>query len=265
VVDESSEGPKTESPVPEAHPSALPESQKKGRHPLLIGIVIGAVGIFAVLGVIGYVLGSNGSEVLLEEDFSSDDPEFSTDSDPLVDFSVENDAYHILIKDASVDQFARHIFDISHDGLKFEATVRLPRVRDSFFSVGCWSGEHAYVLMLFGSGNAWVVETARGSTGRIEPHPLTDGVRTDTVDQAGEPIRLRIDCVGGGSEPTVVSGWINGEPIASVAVPEGFDSFDAVGFYLSTDTDGAEFVVDDVIASAERPAPAESPVPPSGD
>jgi hypothetical protein len=265
-VDESFDGPKQGSSVPEAPPPAPPEPRKKRGRPLLTGIAVGAVVTFAVLAVVGYLTSSTESDdQLLVEDFSSDEPEFTTDSDPFVDFSVENDAYHILIKDASVDQFARHIFDISHDGLKFEATVRMPRVRNSFFSVGCWSGEHAYVLMLFGSGNAWVVETARGSTGRIEPYPLTDGVRTDTVDQAGEPIRLRIDCVGGGSEPTVVSGWINGEPIASVAVPEGFDSFDAVGFYLSTDTDGAEFVVDDVIASAERPEPAKSPVPPSGD
>jgi hypothetical protein len=51
--------------------------------------------------------------------------------------------------------------------------------------------------------------------------------------------------VGGDREPTIVSGWVNGEPILSVAVSDGYDSFNAVGFWVASETDGVEFVVDE--------------------
>jgi hypothetical protein len=128
------------------------------------------------------------------------------------------------------------------------------------FSVGCWSGDSAYLFVLLGDGTVGLLETVSESTG--DRRPLTDAIATDSIRPPGEPNRLRIDCVGGGVEPTIVSGWVNGQPVASVAVPDGYDSFVAVGFFMGSETSGTEFVVDDVIAAAERPSPATSPVPP---
>ena len=209
------------------------------------------------MAVIGYLATSLGSKVALEEHFSSDHPKFSTDNDQQVKFSVVDGAYHILIKDASSPQTARDFFDHSYDGLRIESTVTMPR-QSSLFSVGCWNGDSAYLLVLLDTGEVGLLENVSES----ERRALTDPIRTDAVRPSGEPNRLRIDCVGGGDEPTIVSGWVNGKPIVSVGVADGYDSFAAVGFFVGSETDGAEFIVDDVLAAAERPRPAKSPVPP---
>jgi hypothetical protein len=253
-----SEGPESEQPTWQALPS--PPDRTNRRRPLVIGLVVGAIAVFAALAAIGFLVAPTESEIVLEEDFSSDEPEFTTDSDPHVDQTVSGGAYHILIKDASSPQLTRHIFDHSYDAFRFESTVTLRGPRDVVFSVGCWSGNSAYVLALAGDGEMGLIETVSESTG--ERRPLTRGTTTEALRPVGEPNRLRIDCVGGGSEPTVVSGWINGAPVLSVSVSDGYDSFNAVGFFIGSGTDGAEFVVDDVVAVAERPRPAKSPVPP---
>ncbi len=239
----------------------LPPSpeRREGRHPVLLGIVVGAVGLFAILALVGYLTERTTSEVPFEEDFSSTEPGFPLDSDEHVDLSIANGQYHILMKDAASPQLARHVFDHTYDGLRFESTVMVPDPSDTGYSVGCWSGDHAYLLVIIGGHEAGLVETVSESTG--ERHPLTDRIDTNGIHPAGEPNRLRIDCIGGGTQPTIVSGWINGEAVASVTIPEGWDSFDAVGFFLASERDGTEFVVDDVIAVAERPAPGRSPVP----
>ncbi len=102
-----SDGPNPDEPDPEAWPS--PPEPSKRRRPVVTGIIVGAVATFAILAVIGYLVAPTDSETPLEEDFSSDDPEFTTDSDPFVDFSVSDGAYHILIKDSSRPQLARHL------------------------------------------------------------------------------------------------------------------------------------------------------------
>jgi hypothetical protein len=246
-------------------PPFIPEPPKR-RRPLLVGIVAGAIGTFVVLGVIGYLVAPPESGVRLEEDFSSGEPQFTTDSDAFVDFSVVDGAYHILIKDRTRPQIARHVFDHTYPGLRVESTVRFrgPELYSefSFFSVGCWAGPSAYVFAL-GYSEAGGVELGLGEmVSESEFRPLSDVITSDAVRPLNESNRLRIDCVGGGVEPTVVSGWVNGEPLLSVEVSDGFDSFTAVGFLVASDISGREFVVDDVIAAAEAPSPALSPVPP---
>jgi hypothetical protein len=226
-------------------------------NPLVIGVVLGAVGMFVALGVIGYLFMERESGVLFEEDFNSSSPEFPTDSDPLVDLSVVNGAYRILIKDASDPQLVRHVFDHSNSGLRFEATVTIPK-NGALFSVGCWSSASGYLFAMADTGEVAVFEShERTGKGRLLKGPI----KSQAV--VGQPNRLRVDCVGGGHDPTVISGWVNGEPIVSVEVPVGYDSFDAVGFRVWSETDGAVFLVDDVTAVAERPSPGKSPVPPS--
>lgn len=45
-------------------------------------------------------------------------------------------------------------------------------------------------------------------------------------------------------------------------MPDGIDSFSAVGFFVVSSANGTEFSIDDVVAVAARPAPATQPVPP---
>jgi hypothetical protein len=79
---------------------------------------------------------------------------------------------------------------------------------------------------------------------------------------AGEPNRLRIDCVGGrDGGSTVVSAYVNGTPVVSVEIDDGYDSFSAIGFFMAAHEDGATFSADDVIVTATRHAPGMSPVP----
>ena len=244
-----------------ALPPPPPEPPKRRRKAWLIGIIVGSVGMLVALAVIGYLITSRGSEVLLEEDFASGEHEFSSDSDRFVDLSVVDGAYRILIKDASHPQIVRANFGLSHDGLRFEATVtQVVADKDWVFSVGCWTGQSGYLFLMDSSGKVAIAETVNESTG--EGRLLTDLAPTDATRSPDQPNRLRIDCVGGGREPTIVSGWVNGEPVVSVAVPDGYDSFSLVGFFVVSEADGAEFRVDDVVAAAERPPPATSPVLP---
>jgi hypothetical protein len=109
-VDDVSDGPKPGGPFEDIAPS--PPERSRRRRPLVIGIIAGVLGTFVILTVIGYLVSpaTIESEVPFEEDFSSDDPKFTLDSDRFVDFSVADGGYHILIKDASRPQNARHVF-----------------------------------------------------------------------------------------------------------------------------------------------------------
>ena len=47
----------------------------------------------------------------------------------------------------------------------------------------------------------------------------------------------------------------------SVEIEDGYDSFDAIGFFVAASTDGATFTADDVLVTAARPEPGSSPIP----
>lgn len=258
----------TEPAVPSIPPDVSatpspPEPRKRRFAPWLLGFLGGVLAVIVVSTVLVQLAEKDGSGgVLLRESFSSGSAEFSTDSDRLVDLSVADGMYRILIKDASAPQLIRHLWERSYDGFRFEATITQVAgpEEEVLSSVGCWAGNSAYLLIMAPSGEVGILETISESTG--ERRLLTDLIQADAARPRGEPNRLRIDCVGGGIEPTIVSGWVNGEPVVTLSVPDGYDSFNGVGFWIASETDGAEFRVDDVVAAAERPAPAMSPVPP---
>jgi len=202
------------------------------------------------------------SDVILDEHFEpGDTPEFTLDSDPLVDQRLVGGAYQVTIKDADVPQIVRHIFLHTRDGISFEATIATRTQGEALASVGCWTGESAYLFALESGGEAYVVETIRESTAerRVVAGPLD----VDAAHPGDEPNQLRIDCVGGGTGPTVISGYVNDVPVVSVSFASGYDSFQAVGFFVGTDTGGTTFTIDDVIAREARPAPGMSPVTPT--
>lgn len=216
--------------------------------------------ILVSLAVLGAIL-EGGGTVVLEEDFESGAPAFSTDSDRTVDLSVQDGTYRIWIKDPAAPQATRYVFAHTRDGVRFEASITTEATTGGWISsVGCWNGDSAYLFTVLDTGEVGILETV--SEESAERRPLTKEIRTDALKAEGQPNRLRIDCVGGGREPTIISGWVNGRPVVSVADPDGYDSFMAVGFWVAAERADTVFVVDDVVVAEERPAPAVSPVPP---
>lgn len=198
-------------------------------------------------------------EVLLVEEFDSGTTEFSTDSDRWVDLSVVDGVYRVTIKDSPYPQLMRHLFVRSYDGIRFEATIAYePDVgEDTVASVGCWTADSGYVFGMMPDGRVGLLETVSERTGdRVE---LTKLVEADAARPPGEANRLRIDCVGGGKGSTIVSGYVNGEPVLSVAVPNGYDSFNAVGFWVAG-KGGTVIRFDRAIAIAER---LQAPITPA--
>jgi len=240
-----------------------PPPSARGRRRVLLALAITAAVVAAMIPI-GLVVRDDirNEDVLLSEDFESGEPEFSTDSDRLVDLSVVDGVYRVTFRDARSPQLVRHIFTRSHDGLSLRATVVHPAdaTDDVLSAAGCWAGDSGYLFALSSDGEAGIIEVVSESTG--ERVDLAGPIAADAARPPGEPNRLRIDCVGGGKDPTVISGYVNGDPIVSVAVPVGYDSFNAVGFFLVSAKDGSVITIDDVIASAERPAPGMSPIPP---
>jgi hypothetical protein len=200
-------------------------------------------------------------DVLFTEDFEGESIRFPTDNDRFVDMRVVEGAYRVEITDGTNPQLVRHVFSHTYDSLSFRATIVRPADADGevFASVGCWASDSAYLLVMGSDGDVGLVETVSEQTG--ERRPLTDLTPSDATHPAGEPDRLRIDCVGGGQDPTVVSGYVNGEPVLSVEIADGYDSFSAVGFFMVS-ANGGTFTIDDATATSERPEPGMSPVPP---
>lgn len=218
--------------------------------------------IVAVVGAVAF-RSTRETTVLLREDFGpGGEPSFSTDTDRLVDLAVVDGEYRISIKDPRSPQAMRYVFDHTHDGLRFEADLSVAGDEMWVASIGCWAGDGAYLFGVISTGEVAVLESI--SEARGERVWLTDQIRTDALAPTG-PDRLRIDCVAGGAEPTIVTGWVNGIPVASVAVPDGYDSFNAVGFWVGAERAGTVFTADNVVVAAERPRPGLTPDAPIDD
>ena len=200
--------------------------------------------------------------VLFIEDFEGESIRFPTDNDRFVDMRVVEGAYQVEITDGTNPQLVRHVFPHTYDSLSFRAAILRPADADGevYAGVGCWASDSAYLLLVGPDGDVGLMETI--SEQRGERRPLTDLTPSDATHPAGEPDRLRIDCVGGGQGPTVVSGYVNGEPVLSVEIAGGYDSFSAVGFFMVAEN-GGRFTFDDATATSGRPEPGMSPVPPS--
>ncbi len=229
-------------------------STRRRRHRVWKAIVI-VVGTLIALAAAGAVL-QPGDGTFLVENFDSDTIQFTTDSDRVVEQTVEDGAYHIEIKDPTAPQYSRFVFRSTRDAVRFEADISGSGEGGWAAGVGCWAGDSAYVFAMFDSGDVVLLELGDGRRSMTEP------TMVDSILQPTEPTRLRIDCVGGGAEATIVSGWVNGEPIVSVADPGGWDSFMAVGIFAFAEEAGTSFRVDNVIGVEDRPEAGVSPVPP---
>ena len=169
----------------------------------------------------------------------------------------------VRIDDPQSPHLIRHLFNQSHEALTFEATIAVNADPDgvTLLSIGCWNADSGYLVVFLSdgqTGEVLLMEVISEKAG--ERAPLIQPQSTDLMATA-DSNRLRIDCVGGGSESTVVSAWINEAPLFSVAIDEelGMDSFTGLGFWLGGD--GVEYRIDDVAAVAERSDPPFEPVP----
>jgi hypothetical protein len=173
---------------------------------------------------------------------------------------MEDGEYVFEVKEANTPMHSRHVFTNSHKSLTFEATAVHPTDvgEESAAALGCWAGDAGYLFLTSPNGEAVVIGT-RSETGEIGD--FTEPVVMDAARPAGQPNELRLECLGGeGREPTIVSGYVNDEPVVSVSIPNGYDSFDAIGFWVLAG-DPTTFTFDDVLVTAERAEPGLSPIP----
>lgn len=158
----------------------------------------------------------------------------------------------VRMKDVSAPQAVRLSFESTTDTVRFEADINrsAQQTMQANQSVGCWNGTSGYLFNLANTGHAGIIEVVDEAVG--EQVALTEFTVAAAAQPLGEVNRMRIDCVGGGgTDPAVVTGWLNEQPVASVAVPAGHASFNAVGFVL-TASEPTEFTIENVLATAER-------------
>ena len=211
------------------------------RRVLLIGPL--ATGLL----ILSIVTGCGGlpDGVLIDEDFSdADDLPFLLENDRFIDMAVDGGEYLVTINDPNAPHVIRNIFDRSSGSLAFETTLETTFDPDDrlLTSIGCWNADAGYVFVVLPSGEAGLLEVVSEKTG--ERIPLSELVSVEGFE-SGEPTRLELDCVGGGTEPTTISAWINDTPILSVSVNDGMDSFNAIGFWLGAE--GTTFHIDHVL------------------
>lgn len=207
---------------------------------------------------------STESGVLLDSDFGEgNDVPFALDRDRFLETEVENGEMVVRINDPQSPHLIRHLFNRSYEAVAFEASIGVDASQDGFtlLSIGCWNADAGYLVVFLSdgrSGEVLLMEVISEKTG--ERIPLVEPESTDLMDTA-DLNRLRIDCVGGGSESTVVSAWVNDVPLFAVMVDGdlGLDAFSGVGFWLGGD--GVEYRIDDVKAVAERRDPPFEPAP----
>jgi hypothetical protein len=234
-----------------------------GRKKATLGRRFGMVGTLVWGPMLAIGLGAIllSSSTLLEEDFSSSSNTFSTASDEFVDLVVEDGAYIVRMKDVSLPRAVRHFLEAATATVRFEADINQSAQLSiqANQSVGCWNGLSGYLFTLENTGRAGIVEVGSETGGKRTA--LTEFAVAAAAQPFSEINRMRIDCAGGGTNPTVVTGWLNEEPVASVAVPGGHDSFNAVGFLL-TANEPTEFRIDNVLATSALLEPAMAASPP---
>lgn len=108
-------------------------------------------------------------------------------------------------------------------------------------------------------GSAAVVVGTLGETGELGD--LTEMIPIENARPAGEPNELRLECVGGeGREPTLVSGYVNGDRSSAsrsrTATTRSTRS--GSGWLPGSPT---TFTFDDVLVTAEGAVPGAQPDP----
>lgn len=189
---------------------------------------------------------------------AGEEPAFIVETDEFVSLLIEDGHYRIRIHDGGPPQTIRSVNSFTSGATRFEATVtQTESGSEAILGIGCWNGDQAYVLAVNPLGEAGLIEFR--STRTTDARVLAAPQAHPALRPVGEPNHLRIDCLGGGTEPTVVVGSVNEQTIVSVALPLGVDQFNAFGFWVVADGP-FEVAVDDYRWAAERREPAIDPV-----
>lgn len=233
-----------------------------------LALVVATIGLGALISRRGHDGGAstlpNGT-VIVDERF--DDPSnvaFSTDVDEQVALSVTGGAYRIEIKDPTHPQLMRHVESSPFGAARFEATVTLAPSSNgvSALGLGCWTDDHAYMLMALTTGDVGIAERTESADQKMRQ--LSGNARPSSF-RPGESNRLRFDCLGAtATTPALLSAYVNSEPVLSVKIEDGITSFDRVGFMAFASQAGSVFTVDNAYAVVERPDPPFEPVDPFG-
>jgi hypothetical protein len=231
-------------------------------------LVVATIGLGALISQRGRDGGAaslpNGTVIVDEHFDDASNVTFSTDVDEQVALSVTGGAYRIEIKDPTYPQLMRHVESSPFGAARFEATVTLAPSSNgvSGLGLGCWTDDHAYVLIALTTGDIGIAERTESADQKMRQ--LSGNARPSSF-RPGESNRLRFDCLGAtATTPALLFAYVNSEPILSVKIEDGITSFDRVGFMAFASRAGSVFTVDNAYAVVERPAPPFEPVDPFG-
>lgn len=210
-------------------------------------------------------------QTILANDFNDGTGDWPADSDNFVTLEYVDGGYRFLINDPSQPHSSSaHFTDISVPGLSLEADVT-ERVGPTTVqeALGLWclrSVDVGYLFAVQANGDYAIVKTPGASTG--SGTVLTSGTNASAGWVLGQTKHLRIECWGGGEDPTAITGFVDDLEVAEVLDPEGYDSFSGIGLFLSTSERGTDVLWDNVLArrisSASEDHPSVTTSTPSG-
>jgi hypothetical protein len=89
--------------------------------------------------------------------------------------------------------------------------------------VACFGAGASYELALGSNGETAIMREISDKGLDVLTTGSTVAARLTT------PVRLRLDCLGGGNGPTQLVGYVNGTQVVSVSDNDSFESFGAIG------------------------------------
>lgn len=241
-------------PQPHAEPSgpaaiwdSLPA--KRSTPGWLIALIVAgtAVGLLVVVAVIGLVVLAGTSETIIDESFDSGTGPFSTDSDNFVDLEFADGGYRVTVKDARSPQEARSFFEPARDAVRVESDVSIvDSSGGSAAGLSCYAGSASGYLFVVSNDGSWgIVKVIDAQTGELDPlEEGSSGVSLGTTSH-----RLRLDCTGGGTTPTKLTGSIDGTEIATASDDQGFDQFRAAGYWVGGEQAPIVVLFDDFLVT----------------
>jgi len=230
----------------------------KIRRPLFAWIWCGVAAFLLVLSIAGYYAARN--QPFLVNDFNDGTGDFVAEGDSFVTLEYVDGGYRFLIKDPSQPQSSRNFFSdsvsFSTVSLEADVTERVgPTTKDEAQGLWCLRSASAGYLFAVGADGSYVIAKQPGASPSTV---LTSGTNASAIRGLGQTQRMRLDCRGGGNDPTAVTGFVDGTKVAELRDPEGYDSFNGVGLFVITSEEGTDVLWDNVVARSSIPnAPSQ--------
>jgi len=217
-------------PAPLPPPPAVTPARRSKRWPWVLAGGGGVVVVLAILTVIGLVAQLNSP--LVDDNLNSGDGPFVAERDSLVTLEHADGGYRMLLAEGnSGPQMARSYWAPTVRSVRVEVTasVRGDAPEESFVGVACVAAGAIYALYIGVKGDSAIVRADVGKKTEILASSPPRSARLTS------PVRLRLDCRGGGNGPTELTGYIDGAEVASAKDVESFESFGAIGVLAFAD------------------------------